>query len=208
MQVTAEDMLALTPDLWQYPDTPRVQDLRRRVRDAMEVTPSYWEAPDGIDKTLMDKPLPVRKAHAIALKLRLMPTELWDGQLFAGSMTLESPRLHFEQSFPDYVTDAERERAAQGGLSIRSCFGHIVPDYPRLLQRGLQGIIDAAQTQRQRASSTMPSGWPSIANRRQARAPIPSAGTSWSRWQPTCASRPATLPTRSGRRCSRCGCST
>ncbi len=132
----------------ERPDTARVADLRRRVRAAMERPPAAWECPARIDECLMAKPLAVRKARAIALKLSQMPTDLWEGQVFAGSMTLEDPRLHAEGGFPDYATDEEREEAAKKGLSIRSVFGHIVPDYPRLLRIGLKGIRAEAKAQR------------------------------------------------------------
>jgi len=130
------------------PDTPRLAALRRRVRDAMERPPVRWECPARIDEQFMGEPLAVRKARAIALKLSQMPTDLWDGQLFAGSMTLEAPRVHAEWGFPDYVTDAERDAARQRGLSIHSVFGHVVPDYPTLLAKGLRGIKADAEAQR------------------------------------------------------------
>ncbi len=134
-------------------DTTRVADLRRRVRAAMDVTPKYWNCPARIDDRFMCEPLAVRKARAIALKLAHMPTDLWQGQLLAGSMTLEEPRVHYEGGFPDYTTDAERAEAGQKGLSIHSCFGHIVPDYPRLLAKGLRGIIAEADAQRANAGT-------------------------------------------------------
>jgi len=56
-------------------------------------------------------------------------------------MTLEGPRLHFEGGFPDCTTEAERAEARRKGLSIHSCFGHIVPDYPRLLRTGLRRLF-------------------------------------------------------------------
>jgi pyruvate-formate lyase len=129
-------------------DTPRVADLRRRVRSAMEQPWASWHCPARIDDALMGAPLAVRKAHAIDLKLRAMPVDLWDGQLFAGSMTLEHPRVHSERGFPDYVTDDERAAARREGLDTTSVFGHIVPDYPRLLARGLTGILAGADAQR------------------------------------------------------------
>lgn len=129
-------------------DTPRVADLRRRVRAAMERPPIAWTCPERIDAGYMGEPLPVRKARAIALKLGAMPTDLWEGQLFAGSMTIEDPRVHCERGFPDYTTAEERIRAAERGLTIRSVFGHIVPDYARLLERGLGGIMEDAAMQR------------------------------------------------------------
>ncbi|MGB2822433.1 MAG: pyruvate formate lyase family protein, partial [Phycisphaerae bacterium] len=128
-------------------DTPRVADLRRRVRAAMEVEPVRWDCPPRIDDRHMSKPIAVRKALAIALKLSHMPTDLWAGQLLAGSMTLEQPRVHAEWGFPEYITDAEREDGRKRGLGT-GCFGHIVPDYPRLLARGLSGIRADAEAQR------------------------------------------------------------
>jgi formate C-acetyltransferase len=93
----------------------------------------------------MSEPLPVRKARAIELKLAHMPTDLWRGQLFAGSMTLEQPRTHAEWGFPDYTTAEEKDAAAERGLSTHSVFGHVVPDYPRLLTKGLRGIRAEAE---------------------------------------------------------------
>ena len=66
----------------------------------------------------MSEPLGVRKARAMALKLSLMPADLWEGQLFAGAMSLESPRVHYEHGFPDYTTEEERARAAEKGLDL------------------------------------------------------------------------------------------
>ena len=128
-------------------DTPRAGDLRRRVRAAMERAPAAWDCPPRIDEHFMPEPIAVRKARAIALKLAHMPADLWDGQLLTGSMTLEQPRLHAEWGFPEYLTDAELEDGKWRGLSTW-CFGHIVPDYPRLLTRGLSGIRAEAEAQR------------------------------------------------------------
>ena len=135
-------------EVFDLPDSPRVRDLRRRVRLAMETPPDRWPIPARIDERFMSEPLAVRKARAIALKLQHMPTDLWDGQLIAGSMTLEEPRLHAEWDFPDYVTPEERAEAAKKGLGIRSVFGHVVPNYPRLIAKGLRGIRADASAQR------------------------------------------------------------
>ncbi|MHC5054564.1 MAG: pyruvate formate lyase family protein [Planctomycetota bacterium] len=145
-------------EIARVPNTERVADLRRRVRDAMERPPVGWECPPRIDEPYLGRdgtvePLPVRKARAIALKLSAMPTDLWAGQLIAGSMTLEEPRLHAEWGFPDYLTDSEKAMARERGLGT-GCFGHIVPDYPRLLAKGLAGI--RADAERQRASASGP----------------------------------------------------
>jgi len=139
--------------IYKRPDTERVTDLRRRVRDAMEQPPVGWDCPVRIDDCYISEPLPVRKARAIALKLSQMPTDLWDGQLLAGSMTLEEPRVHAERGFPDYTTEAERDEGRKRGVSIHSIFGHIVPDYPKLLSKGLLGIRAEAEAQRPHAKN-------------------------------------------------------
>lgn len=147
------EMEVLVAQITSLPDTPRVADLRRRVRTAMAVPPVGWECPARINDRYMSEPLAVRKARAIALKLACMPTDLWEGQLLAGSMTLERPRLHAEWGFPEYVTEEERAAAAARGLSIHSVFGHIVPDYPRLLRLGLTGIRAQAEAERPHAAT-------------------------------------------------------
>ena len=128
------------------PGTARVADLRQRVWAAMEKPPTAWECPARIDAGFMAEPMAVRKARAIATKLGAMPTELWAGQLFAGSMTLENPRVHAEWGFPDYLTSEERAEGEAKGLGTW-CFGHIVPDYPRLLAEGLTGVQARARGQ-------------------------------------------------------------
>lgn len=137
----------LTTEITARPDSPRVVRLRQRVRDAMEAPPENWDCPARIDAQYMDEPLAVRKARALALKLSLMPTDLWGEQLFAGSMTLDAPRIHYERGLPDYVTPEERAAAAERGIG-ESVFGHIVPDYPRLLAIGLNGILAQVDEQR------------------------------------------------------------
>ncbi len=132
----------------EHTPTERVINLRNRVKKAMERKPIGWDCPKRIDEQYMKEPIPVRKARAIDLKLSKMPTDLWKGQLFAGSMTLENPRVHAEWGFPDYTTESERLDAAKKGLSIHSVFGHIVPNYPKLLKKGLTGILSEVEEQR------------------------------------------------------------
>ncbi len=138
---------------YEIADTERVIDLRRRIREAMEQPPVGWDCPKQIDDQYMSDPIPVRKARAIALKLSRMPTDLWNGQLMAGSMTLEKPRVHAERGFPNYVTKEERDEARKYGVSTGSVFGHIVPDYPRLLTKGLRGIRAHAEAERRNAET-------------------------------------------------------
>jgi formate C-acetyltransferase len=133
-------------------DTLRVVELRDRVRAAMERPPEEWRCPPRIADAHWSEPLPLRKARAEALKLAHLPDDLWEGQLIAGSMTLERPRIHAEWGFPSYLTEAERADAAARGLGTW-CFGHIVPDYPTLLTKGLAGIRTEAERELRRAAS-------------------------------------------------------
>jgi len=146
MMAPTETAMSPSQQIRELPDRPRVTDLRGRVRSAMQAPPAKWDCPACIDPADMAEPIPVRKALAIALKLSEMPTDLWDGQLLAGSMTLESPRLHAEHGFPRYLTEDEIHDGRAKGWNT-GCFGHIVPDYPALLQRGLVTIRDEAQAQ-------------------------------------------------------------
>ena len=156
-QPTAENYLSRCVS--SCPDTLRILDLRRRVRAAMEIPPIGAPYPERIDDRYMSEPLIVRKARAMVAKLESLSTDLWSGQLIAGSHALENPRLHYEirrpggSGFPDYTTGEERAQAARKGLTIASIFGHIVPDYPRLLARGLRGIMADAEAQRHNCQS-------------------------------------------------------
>ena len=63
-------------------------------------------------------------------------------------MTLEQPRVHAERGFPQYASPSERTAAAHKHLTPHSVFGHIVPDYPVLLSKGLRGIRAEAEAQK------------------------------------------------------------
>lgn len=151
--MTSDDDSKNLPDrIVAMADTPRLMDLRRRVRAAMYEPSETWQGPPRIDPLDPAEPVIIRKARAIAAKLSAMPTDLWTGQLLAGSMTLETPRLHAERGFPQYLTDEELEEGKLRGLTT-GCFGHIVPDYPTLLAKGFSGILAEVADQRCRAEN-------------------------------------------------------
>jgi len=143
----------ISVQVYKHTETERIANLRQRVRDAMEQPPVKWDCPKRIGDQYMSEAIPVRKARAIALKLSKMPTDLWNGQLMAGSMTLEDPRVHAEWSFPRYISEEERDEARKRGAST-GVFGHIVPDYPRLLTRGLLEIRSDTEAQLSNAQTT------------------------------------------------------
>ncbi|NLF30942.1 MAG: hypothetical protein GX591_08660 [Planctomycetes bacterium] len=132
-------------------DAPRVVDLRRRMREAMKHPPVPAARPARLDPFEEGEPICVRKARAIALKLRTMPLGLWDGQLLAGSLTFESPRVHIDGALPNWLGDAELAEGRRRDLPT-TCFGHIVPDYPTLLEIGLAGLRGRAEVRRHAAA--------------------------------------------------------
>jgi formate C-acetyltransferase len=138
--------------LMSIPRSGRANDLTARVRDAMDQPRADVPCPQCLPPQLMTLPVPVRKAHAVALKLAAVPAELWRGQLLAGSMAFEDPRRAVHRGLPRYLTEDELCSGRSRGLST-DCFGHIVPNYDRMLRRGLRGIIEDANAQRPLAAT-------------------------------------------------------
>ncbi len=105
---------------------------------------------DGADEDVAKLPLIVRKYMAFEKVLNEMPIRIDDSELIVGNMVMSSSGLG--RFFPDYATEAEKQAAVQKSLSIRSVWGHSVPDYPKALNRGLIGIIKEAKERREQLS--------------------------------------------------------
>ena len=121
--------------------TDRVQSLIGDVRENM-VTPrqnaeDYGTVLDGQTAKL---PLIVRKALAEKQKLTLAKIGIWDNQMFAGCYTLKNERLSITAKLPEYASDAEKAEGEKHGFGMYTLFGHISPDYPKLLGKGIAGI--------------------------------------------------------------------
>jgi len=84
------------------------------------------------------KPLIIRKAYAIKKYLSEMPIKIFPNELIVG-MTAQGT-IGFGVGFIDYATKKEKEDAAKIGLSIKSVWGHSLPDYKKLLDVGISGI--------------------------------------------------------------------
>jgi choline trimethylamine-lyase len=87
----------------------------------------------------------VRKAMAEKQKLSLAPAGIWDNQIFAGCYTFKNERLANSNTLPFYAFESERLEGEKHGFGIYSMFGHISPDYPRLLKLGISGIKAMAE---------------------------------------------------------------
>lgn len=85
------------------------------------------------------KPLILRKALAFDLVCKEMPIELKNQELIVGMTTMSS--VAFGHTFPRYETDEEAEYFAKFSLDRKSVWGHHLPYYPKVLQKGYNGII-------------------------------------------------------------------
>jgi pyruvate-formate lyase len=96
------------------------------------------------DPSLAEKPLVVRKAIAIQKVCREMPIGLKDHELIVGLPAMAS--VGFGHMLPRYETDKEADAAAEVCLNRKSVWGHHNPYYPKILEKGLGGIIDEARS--------------------------------------------------------------
>lgn len=111
------------------------------------------EFPDlGKDESLKNKSLVTRRSLALKAMLEVMckdngpnvfGREIKDGELIVGNIPMGS--LGFGKTFPNYLTDEERHVAFFSSRDITSVLGHNAPDYSRLLEQGLNGIMETSQ---------------------------------------------------------------
>jgi formate C-acetyltransferase len=126
---------------------------RDRVLRLVEATRANMLTPknniDGYGSVLNDDtrglPLIVRKAMAEKRKFELVPVDIWDDQLFAGCYSFPKTGTLASNQLPVFATDEERRKGEENGFGIYSMFGHISPNYPRLLNLGIRGIRDMAR---------------------------------------------------------------
>jgi pyruvate-formate lyase len=95
------------------------------------------------DPGLSEKPLAVRKALAVQKVAREMPIEIKEHELIVGVPTMAS--VGFGHTFPRYETDEEAEAAAKVCLNRKSVWGHHNPYYQKILDKGLNAIVEEAK---------------------------------------------------------------
>ncbi len=133
----------------------RSERLHRRLMQDMLTPREGWEPADDLmaDPAFVALPLVVRKAHAVEYVLARMPIHIYDDELVAGNFVAKK----FKKAFPNYAKPEEAQAAAERDLSIQSVYGHAVPQYSRVLSKGLGGIIaDARQRIAEIQSGTRP----------------------------------------------------
>lgn len=128
--------------------TERVSFLIREVRENML---SQNEKTGAMESVLNEetgkRSVIIRKAMAEKKKLSMAPCGIWEGQMFAGCFTLRQEKLVNTYDLPEFAYPEEREEGEKYGFGIYSMFGHISPDYNRLLRLGTSGIKRRIQKQ-------------------------------------------------------------
>lgn len=119
----------------------RVAFLIEEVRDNMV---SKNRKTGGMEPVLNEEtgklPVIIRKAMAEKRKLESAPCGIWRGQIFAGCFTLREEKLVNTYDLPEFAYPEEQAKGEKYGFGIYSMFGHISPDYKRLLNLGTAGI--------------------------------------------------------------------
>lgn len=89
----------------------------------------------------------IRKAMAEKRKLESSPCGIWKRQIFAGCFTLREEKLVNTYELPVFAHPEEQAEGEKYGFGIYSMFGHISPDYNRLLNLGTSGIRKRIESQ-------------------------------------------------------------
>ena len=127
--------------------TPRVEMLRERV------TADSWRQKEWAVKgdenifdieNVLDQPLVIRKALAFNRMLEIIPADIRPGELIVGDIPLSS--VAGGRPAIGYATPEEEAKAAESGLSVRSVWGHVCPDYHEVLALGMPGAITKVES--------------------------------------------------------------
>lgn len=111
------------------------------IKEANKKIPWFGDKLSILDiPGVLDKPVIIRKALAFEKMLNEMPISIKEGELIVGDIPAGS--VAGGRSFPSYTNNEEDVEAAKNSLSIKSVWGHVVPDYSKVLSKGLKGLKD------------------------------------------------------------------
>jgi len=123
--------------------TDRVKRLQEKVREERFIKKEMWaEKLSVLNEKTRKEPLIVRKALAFKCVLSEMPIEIKPDELIVGLIRIG--RAARGLPFPEYETEEEKREAAKNKTSRYSVWGHSLPGYPILLQKGYVGIREEA----------------------------------------------------------------
>ncbi|MDR1638927.1 MAG: hypothetical protein LBT59_04455 [Clostridiales bacterium] len=133
--------------------TPRVSKLIESTHERMRaINTRFQDVGSVLNEETRTFPTIKRKALAEKQKLERVPIGIWDGQVFAGCFTFEN-NVMISHELPEFAFEEEKLEGEKYGFGIYSMFGHIAPNYPRLLSLGTSGIIEMAKSQLEKVSS-------------------------------------------------------
>ncbi|MFA7370295.1 MAG: pyruvate formate lyase family protein [Sphaerochaetaceae bacterium] len=95
---------------------------------------------------LVTEPIIYRKAVAFEKVCKEMPLDLKPQELIVGVPTMSS--VGFGHTFPKYETDEEADKFEKLSLNRKSVWGHHMPYYPKILQIGIDGVIQEVKAAR------------------------------------------------------------
>lgn len=138
------------------PSTERTRRLRAAlVERAFQNRADEWFTPGMLpsiletDPSLADRPVIVRQALACRAMLHAMADpansrrtrtfEIRPGELIVGTIPMGSVGLG--KTFPGYLTEDEARAASLSNRDEGSVFAHTVPNFRRVLEQGLDGVI-------------------------------------------------------------------
>ncbi len=112
-----------------------LQQLENEMHTGKEVIATYHSV---LTEETVKLPLIIRKALAFKQALTEMPVAIKEQELIVGIVAKSS--VGKGSLFPEYATEAEKEKAKQKYVSPFSIWGHYVPGHTRILKNGLKGI--------------------------------------------------------------------
>ncbi len=135
------DIEQYSKDIVESRPTERVSWLIEETRKNMLVSNKKAPSPPSVLNSETGKlPVIIRKAMAEREKLSFVPVGIWDRQVFAGCFTLREEQTVNTYALPEFAYPEEQKEGEKYGFGIYSMFGHISPDYKRLLNLGTEGI--------------------------------------------------------------------
>ncbi|MGE5340866.1 MAG: pyruvate formate lyase family protein [Candidatus Omnitrophota bacterium] len=133
--------------------TPRTQELLRMLTERATTDRSgEWFSQEMFPEvsTLVGEDIIIRRARACEAMFQTMANpkysetthtfEIKKGELIVGVIPLGSVGLG--KAFPQYMNEKERRLASVTSRDVQSVFGHNCPDFERVLNHGLKGMLD------------------------------------------------------------------
>ncbi len=132
--------------------SPRVaQGIENTHRSMLEKKKTFVDVGVVLNEETAALPLIVRKALAEKQKLERVLPGIWEGQLLAGCFSYQGEELTNDSILPKFAKPEEILEGSKYGYGIYSMFGHISPDFPRILELGTERLKQVAREHLQNA---------------------------------------------------------